>query len=97
MHSLFPDLEADLAPQAARLAPKLQVLAEKGILFGTSSWRYKGWLGSIYSPSRYQTRNKFSNTKFENDCLIEYAQKDVGRGGGEGIIHELLNCKLFNI
>ena len=24
-----------------------------GIYFGTSSWKYEGWLGSIYSPGRY--------------------------------------------
>ena len=46
---LFPE-PADIPPQAARLAPKLHALAERGIYFGTSSWKYEGWLGSIYSP-----------------------------------------------
>ena len=39
--------------QAARLAPKLHALAEQGVYFGTSSWKYEGWLGSVYSPERY--------------------------------------------
>jgi uncharacterized protein YecE (DUF72 family) len=64
----------DLAPQATRLAPKLRALAEKGIYFGTSSWKYPGWLGSIYSPNRYDTRKRFSKAKFDDTCLTEYAQ-----------------------
>jgi uncharacterized protein YecE (DUF72 family) len=65
---------SDVPPQAARLAPKLHALANRGIYFGTSSWKYDGWLGSIYSQERYLTRGKFSNAKFEQDCLTEYAE-----------------------
>ena len=36
---------------------------------------YPGWLGSIDSEDRYQTRGKFSKAKFEADCLTRYAQK----------------------
>jgi uncharacterized protein YecE (DUF72 family) len=61
-------------PQAARLAPRLRALADEGIYFGTSSWKYDGWLGTIYNEDRYQTRGKFSNAKFEENCLSEYAQ-----------------------
>jgi uncharacterized protein YecE (DUF72 family) len=61
-------------PQAARLAPKLQALAARGIYFGTSSWKYQGWVGSIYSGTRYLTRGKFSKARFEECCLAEYAQ-----------------------
>ena len=43
----------DRPPQAARLGPRLRALAGEGIYFGTSSWKYEGWLGSIYSPGRY--------------------------------------------
>lgn len=73
--SLFPLFESadEQAPQAARLAPKLRALAEQGIYFGTSSWKYEGWLGSIYSRDRYNTRGKFSRKKFESECLAEYA------------------------
>jgi len=59
-------------PQAASLAPKLRALAEKGLFFGTSSWKYEGWLGSIYDPKKYQTRGKLSVKKFETECLREY-------------------------
>jgi uncharacterized protein YecE (DUF72 family) len=70
--NLFDDAEA--RPQAARLRPKLAALAAEGIYFGTSSWNYEGWLGSIYSEHRYQTRGKLSEAKFEADCLAEYAE-----------------------
>jgi uncharacterized protein YecE (DUF72 family) len=77
--SLFPDLEPesepdDPPPQAARLRPKLRALADRGIYFGTSSWKYEGWLGSIYSEERYRTRGKFSKKRFEESCLAEYAE-----------------------
>jgi uncharacterized protein YecE (DUF72 family) len=50
------------------------VLAQHGVYFGTSSWKYDGWLGNIYSQERYLTRGKFSNAKFEQECLTEYAE-----------------------
>lgn len=70
--SMFPDPEPERPPQAARLAPKLRTLADRGVYFGTSSWKYKEWLGSIYSPDRYLTRGKHSRAKFEAGCLGEY-------------------------
>jgi uncharacterized protein YecE (DUF72 family) len=69
--SLFESDETP--PQAARLAPVLRRLADRGVYFGTSSWKYEGWLGSIYSPERYLTRKKFSRKKFETECIREYA------------------------
>lgn len=74
--SLFPLFDsADDAPdQAARLAPKLRSLAARGVYFGTSSWKYEGWLGRIYRPERYATRGKFSRSRFEAECLAEYAE-----------------------
>ena len=72
---LFPGFDDDNRPsQAARLAPRLRALADDGIYVGTSSWKYPGWLGSIYSPDRYQTRGKFSQAKFDAGCLREYAE-----------------------
>ncbi len=71
--SLFPEPDDPPPPLAARLAPRLRSLAERGIYFGTSSWKYEGWLGSIYSEARYKTRNKHSKKKFEESCLAEYA------------------------
>ncbi len=75
LFSLFDsDPADDRPPQAARLAPKLMALAGQGIFFGTSSWKYDGWLGSIYRPERYVTREQqFSRKKFETECLGEYA------------------------
>jgi uncharacterized protein YecE (DUF72 family) len=73
--SLFPDDATDeLPPQAKRLAPRLHALAAQGVYFGTSSWKYEGWLGSVYSPERYATRGKFSTRKFEDTCLTEYSR-----------------------
>jgi uncharacterized protein YecE (DUF72 family) len=60
----------DLPSFRARLA----TLAERGIYVGTSSWKYPGWLGQIYSSSRYENRGKFANTRFERECLREYAE-----------------------
>lgn len=66
--------DSPLPPFAIELAPKLSALARQGVYFGTSSWKYEGWLGQIYTPDRYLTRNKFSLRKFEDECLREYAQ-----------------------
>jgi len=73
---LFPDPDPseDRPELAARLAPKLRSLANRGVYFGTSSWKYEGWLGSIYNPQRYTTRGKFSTRKLEDTCLAEYAR-----------------------
>lgn len=56
------------------LAAKLRRLAEQGIFIGTSSWKYEGWLGQIYTPERYFTRGKFSRKKFDDTCLEEYGE-----------------------
>jgi uncharacterized protein YecE (DUF72 family) len=72
--SLPSGIDDESPPQAARLRPKLRALADQGIYFGTSSWKYEGWLGSIYSEDRYQTRGKLSKAKFEQTCLAEYAR-----------------------
>jgi uncharacterized protein YecE (DUF72 family) len=56
------------------LAAAVHSLAEQGIYVGTSSWKYEGWLGLIYSPDHYRTHTKFSRAKFERTCLAEYAK-----------------------
>jgi uncharacterized protein YecE (DUF72 family) len=56
------------------LASRLRSLAEEGILIGTSSWKYEGWLGQIYTPELYSTRGHFSQKRFQAECLAEYAQ-----------------------
>lgn len=77
--SLFDN--GDTPPLAGRLAPALQSLAQLGVYFGTSSWKYEGWLGSIYTRERYLTRGKFSRKKFEAECLREYAETFPVVGG----------------
>ncbi len=57
-----------------RLAAKLAGLASQGILIGTSSWKYEGWLGQIYTRERYLARGGFSRRRFEAECLAEYAR-----------------------
>ena len=68
--SLFGQSDAPRSPLAGRLA----ALAAQGIYFGTSSWKYEGWLGQVYSHERYLTRGRFSRKKFETGCLAEYAE-----------------------
>jgi len=49
-------------------------LAANGIFIGTSSWKYDGWFGQLYTPARYEYRGKVAKTRFERDCLSEYAE-----------------------
>lgn len=55
------------------LRDRLGALAALGIFIGGSSWKYEGWVGQIYSRSRYQVRGRFSRRLFEDTCLSEYA------------------------
>lgn len=47
--------------------PRLRRWVERGIYFGTSSWKYPGWKGIVYDRS-YPSRKIF-----EQECLAEYA------------------------
>jgi len=63
----------------AQLAERVAALARDGIYVGTSSWKYEGWLGLIYSPEKYLRYFKTSPPKLQKDrfqrtCLAEYAQ-----------------------
>ena len=49
-------------------------LAAKGVFIGTSSWKYEGWFGPLYTPARYEYRGKVAKTRFRRDCLSEYAE-----------------------
>ena len=53
---------------------KVESLASQNVFIGTSSWKYLGWCGQIYDEQRYLTRNKFSEKKFNETCLSEYAE-----------------------
>ena len=58
----------------ARLAAALKRLAAANVLIGTSSWKYAGWMGQIYTRERYLTRGRFSERYFASACLAEYAE-----------------------
>ena len=58
----------------SELAQSLTDLASQGVYVGTSSWKYEGWLGLLYTSDRYLTRGKLSWAKFEKTCLSEYAE-----------------------
>ncbi|MEP6672123.1 MAG: hypothetical protein ABJF10_23370 [Chthoniobacter sp.] len=62
--------EYDLATYRQLLAQ----LAAHGLTIGTSSWKYPGWNGLIYDEARYHYRGQFARTRFEQDCLTEYAE-----------------------
>jgi uncharacterized protein YecE (DUF72 family) len=52
----------------------LATLAEQGVFLGTSSWKYPGWLGQLYTEDRYVWQGRFAETRFERLCLAEYAE-----------------------
>jgi uncharacterized protein YecE (DUF72 family) len=58
----------------AEMKQRLADLAVQGVFVGTSSWKYAGWCGTLYSTSRYEWRGKFAQTRFNRDCLAEYAE-----------------------
>jgi len=57
-----------------QFAARLRRLTARGVFLGTSSWKYPGWFETIYDRDRYVWRGRFSNARFERDCLAEYAQ-----------------------
>jgi uncharacterized protein YecE (DUF72 family) len=68
--SLFDELpEYERTP----LGLKLASLASHGVFIGTSSWKYPGWLGQVYTETRYMVRGRFSERRFQAECLAEYA------------------------
>lgn len=56
------------------LKSKLAQLAKRNIFIGTSSWKYAGWCGQLYDEQRYIYRGKWSETRFQENCLQEYAE-----------------------
>jgi uncharacterized protein YecE (DUF72 family) len=44
-----------------------------GVLIGTSSWKFADWCGLLYDEERYLYRRRFSQARFERECLAEYA------------------------
>jgi uncharacterized protein YecE (DUF72 family) len=58
----------------AQLAKNVQDLAAKNVFIGTSSWKYRGWCGTLYDEDRYIWRGRFAASRFNQNCLAEYAQ-----------------------
>ncbi len=58
----------------AVMKTKAAELAAAGVFIGTSSWKYRGWHGRLYEESRYVYRGKFAESRFEKNCLTEYAE-----------------------
>lgn len=63
-----------LFPVENPLAAKLYQLAQRGVFIGTSSWKYPGWIGQVYTRESYTVRGRFSKAAFERDSLKEYAE-----------------------
>jgi uncharacterized protein YecE (DUF72 family) len=56
------------------LRQQAAALARQGVFIGTSSWKYPGWCGQLYDRSRYEWRGQFADSRFQRDCLAEYAE-----------------------
>src|SRR6476619_6002073 len=48
-----------------RIKVKAADLAAKGVFIGTSSWKYEGWFGQLFTPARYEYRGKLAKTRFK--------------------------------
>lgn len=57
-----------------QIKARVALLASQGVFIGTSSWKYVGWFGQLYTPARYEYRGKVAKTRFEQGCLKEYAE-----------------------
>ncbi len=72
--STLPLFEEPQPELAVRLAGPLAELAGAGIYIGASSWKYEGWIGQVYTREPYLVRGRFSQKKFQAECLNEYAK-----------------------
>ena len=57
-----------------QVAERAKELSSQNIYIGTSSWKYEGWLGQLYTPDRYSYRGKVAKSRFEAGCLEEYSE-----------------------
>lgn len=69
--SLLPESES---PLRSKLREGTGRLAKEGVFLGTSSWKYEGWIDLLYTRSRYTWKGRFSQKRFNDDCLAEYAE-----------------------
>ena len=73
-HPVLPLFDEPPLFDRERLRRKLARAASLGVFIGTSSWKYEGWCGQIYTRERYTTRGRFSEKRFGAECLAEYAE-----------------------
>lgn len=59
--------EQPSSPFVERNKERIRRWASRGVLFGTSSWKYPGWRGQVYNRS-YPSKKSFSR-----ECLTEYS------------------------
>src|SRR5665213_3784781 len=64
----------EMAFEREQMKLKASALAASGVFIGASSWKYPGWLGLLYDETRYVWRGKFARSRFEKNCLGEYAE-----------------------
>jgi len=69
-----PEAEWRMTFDRDRVKRAVAALARKGVFIGTSSWKYPGWRGTLYDETRYIYRGKFSEKRFDDLCLAEYAE-----------------------
>lgn len=55
------------------LQAKAGALAAQDVYVGTSSWKYLGWRGQLYDEAIYCPKGRFSESRFNRECLTEYA------------------------
>ena len=65
----FRSLKSRRNSTARGCTRKLAALASENVFIGTSSWKYEGWIGQIYSRDRYMVRGRFSEKRFQAECL----------------------------
>lgn len=66
-------MQTDAFPKD-ELSARLDELAARRVYVGTSSWKYDGWRGMLYDPNRYFFNHRFSNRRFQDECLREYSR-----------------------
>ncbi len=62
-----PERAETVSEYVQKNKPRIKRWASKGIYFGSSSWKYAGWWGQVY------TRQYPSKKSFEQHCLAEYS------------------------
>jgi uncharacterized protein YecE (DUF72 family) len=90
---LFADAEKRTSEYVQKNRERIQRWASKGILFGSSSWKYPGWKGTVYN-NRYPTQKAFNSNSLEEYSQLfptvcaDFALYDFPDPGQMRIIHD---------